>query len=157
MSKEATYYIQQMELFKLVYDKDGNIIKPGDIDSDGIIEHKQTYFLKGYVEEDDESGVDIVTNKDDIVYITRNLENVDYSEFVPSYNTEGQKIRTVTVSESNYFNILQSIAETFQAWLSLDVTRDENGAIQSKTVRFKNYVGKDNYAAFRYGVNLTNI
>jgi phage minor structural protein len=34
---------------------------------------------------------------------------------------------------------------------------DEPGKITSKTVKFKNYIGKNNYAGFRYGVNLKNI
>jgi hypothetical protein len=35
----------------------------------------------------------------------------------------------VTAKESNYFNILQSIAETFECWLTFEIERDEFGAI----------------------------
>jgi hypothetical protein len=61
----------------------------------------------------------------------------------------------VSAKESNYFNILQSIAETFECWMSLEITRAEvnednwqEGAIKSKKVCFKNYAGNDNYASF---------
>jgi phage minor structural protein len=87
------------------------------------------------------------------------MTSLDYNSFIPVYNAGAEKVRAVTVKESNYFNILQSIAETFEAWLELVVIRDENnsGAIISKMVRFKNYVGDTNYASFRYGVNLKDI
>jgi phage minor structural protein len=65
-------------------------------------------------------------------------------------------VRSITAKESNYFNILQNIAETFEAWLELSISR-EDGAITSKTVKFKNFSGKKNYANFRYGVNLKDI
>jgi phage minor structural protein len=70
------------------------------------------------------------------------------------YNEGAKKIRSITAKESNYFNILQSIAETFEAWLDFEITRDNLGAIKSKKVKFKNYIGSENYANFRYGVNL---
>jgi hypothetical protein len=43
-------------------------------------------------------------------------------------------------------------------WLDLEVVRDPvTGAITSKTAKFKNYIGEDNYAHFLYGVNLKDI
>jgi hypothetical protein len=77
-SSAATYYISKMELFRLVYDDNGKIIRPGDISTDGVVEHKQTYFLKGYVEEDASSGVNVVTNVDDITFVTIDASEVDY-------------------------------------------------------------------------------
>jgi hypothetical protein len=49
------------------------------------------------------------------------------------------------------------LAETFGAWLKLDVVHAVNGVVTSKRISFKNYVGKDNYAGFKYGVNLKDI
>jgi phage minor structural protein len=39
----------------------------------------------------------------------------------------------------------------------LETTRDANGGITSKTVCFRNYAGGNNYAGFKYGVNLKDI
>jgi phage minor structural protein len=41
----------------------------------------------------------------------------------------------------------------------LEISRDPNypGRITSKKIKFKNYVGGNNYAGFRYGVNLKDI
>jgi hypothetical protein len=44
-------------------------------------------------------------------------------------------VRAVSAKESNYFNILQSIAETFEAWLLLKIERNDPnnpGRITSK-------------------------
>jgi phage minor structural protein len=76
---------------------------------------------------------------------------------VPRYNSDAEKVRTISAKESNYFNILQSIAETFEAWLDLEITRNGDGGIDDKKVKFKNYVGKTNYAGFKYGINLKDI
>jgi hypothetical protein len=66
-------------------------------------------------------------------------------------------VRSITAKESNYFNILQSIAETFEAWLAFNIARNEDGGIIAKEVSFKNYIAGDNHAYFRYGVNLKDI
>jgi phage minor structural protein len=52
---------------------------------------------------------------------------------------------------------LQSIAETFNAWLSLEIIREDNGAIDQKYISFHNYMGKNNYAGFKHGINLKDI
>ena len=41
--------------------------------------------------------------------------------------------------------------------MDIIITRDTNGGINSKTIKFKNFTGDDNYACFRYGVNLKDI
>jgi phage minor structural protein len=106
--------------------------------------------------------LDSVTDKKEIGFYTTDL--INYDEYKPLYNDGAQKVRAVTASESNYFNILQSIAETFECWMSLEITRAEaneegwqEGAIKSKTVSFKNYAGNDNHASFQYGINLKDI
>jgi hypothetical protein len=48
-------------------------------------------------------------------------KTLSYTTYKPVYNEGAQKVRTITAKESNYFNILQSIAETFEAWLTFDI------------------------------------
>jgi phage minor structural protein len=85
------------------------------------------------------------------------LKELAYTKYKPMYNEGAQKVRSVTAKESNYFNILQSIAETFGAWLKLKIVRDSSGGITKKEVEFKNYSGQNNYAGFKYGINLKGI
>jgi hypothetical protein len=124
-------------------------LSPDSLETDGIVTKQYYYFKESELDKND-------IKPQDINYVK--TESLNYSTFLPVYNTTGEKIRTVTAKESNYFNILQSIAETFEAWLSFDIKRNtENGAIEEKWVKFSNYVGDINYASFRYGVNLKDI
>ena len=75
----------------------------------------------------------------------------------PSYLLGAEKTVTLSVKQSNYFNAAQSLAETAQCWVDFCVEHDEEGNISSKTAKFKNFIGQDNYAGFRYGVNLKGI
>ena len=75
----------------------------------------------------------------------------------PSYLSGAEKIVTLSVKQSNYFNAAQSLAETAQCWVDFCVEHDDEGNISSKTAKFKNFIGQDNYAGFRYGVNLKGI
>jgi phage minor structural protein len=84
-------------------------------------------------------------------------ENAPIKDYLPVFNEGAEKVRAVSVKESNHFNNLQSIAETFECWVDLDITRDAFGGIASKKVKLKNYAGNDNHACFRYGVNLKDI
>jgi hypothetical protein len=83
-------------------------------------------------------------------------------------------VRSITAKESNRFNLLQDLNETFECWAHFEILHDpDTGEIllgkdvgkldgdeayrQQKFVTFKEYVGKRNYAGFRYGVNLKSI
>ena len=79
---------------------------------------------------------------------------------VPMYNEESEKYSSISVAQSNCFDILQTIAETFECWVDLVVDHDpDTGYIVpgSKRVYLREYVGKDNYAGFKYGINLDTI
>jgi archaellin len=102
--------------------------------------------------------LEAATNEDDLVK-EFTTETLSYDTYVPVYNDGARKIRSVSAKESNYFNILQSIAETFGAWLEIEVGHNPDGSIDqnNKIIKYKNYVGKNNYSGFRYGVNLKDI
>jgi hypothetical protein len=118
--------------------------------SSGVLEKQYHYFSSWYV---DQNNPNALISKETLPSLVR--KELEYSEYIPTYNDGARKIRTVSAKESNYFNILQSIAQTFEAWLDLEVERDlSTGAILKKKAKFKNYIGEDNYANFRYGVNL---
>ena len=143
------YYLENIELFKVAY-CDGDIIpleEQGSSLEDRTIEKTYYYFT--------DDALDGITNAEQLIP-EATAKTLSYTTYKPVYNEGAQKVRTVTAKESNYFNILQSIAETFEAWLTFDITR-ENGGITGKKIAFKNYIGGDNYACFRYGTNLKDI
>lgn len=156
ISEGKQYYLTRAELYKVHRDAQGNIIFPNTAQSDADLPKSETIYNfldPAYVEEGSPSKVD---SKEKIPYITTSRTR-DYSVYKPIYNDNGQRIQVINAKESNRFNILQTIAETFKCWLELDIGRDNNGGISQKTIRLKNYSGGNNYAAFRYGVNLKDI
>jgi phage minor structural protein len=64
------------------------------------------------------------------------------------------KVRSINIKNSNYFNAIQTICETFEVWADFVVDHSEEGKIISKKVIFKESIEKPNYVGFRYGTNL---
>ena len=155
MKGSGTCYIKSINLFRVVRDDEGNILFPKDFANDineRVISKKYHFFKP--------EQLNAITNEDQLIpdKTLDYLDYLSYSTFIPAIDEQSQKIRTVSAKESNYFNILQSIAETFGAWLDFEITRDsETGAITGKKVKFRNYIGKENPIGFKYGINLKDI
>ena len=148
---EGDYYIESISLFKVVRDDDGNIILPekqAETIASQVIDTNYYFFAK--------EDIEGITNEDELAAPIV-LKELDYKQFVPTMIEGAQKVRTIQGKESNYFNLLQSIAEKFEAWLDFEITRDEYGAVLEKKVVFRNYLGKTNHVGFKYGVNLKDI
>jgi hypothetical protein len=101
-----TYYIESIELFKKVPDSSGGFLTPTDLNTEGVVENNYVFVPKFDAKDDSIKEKDLVKT---IVH----ADNVDYGEFVPQYNDGAEKVRTIAAKESNYFNIFQTIAETF--------------------------------------------
>ena len=147
-------YIESIELFRVVRDDNGNIIHPLDQASD--LEALENRVAKAHYKYFNTSAIEGAAAIEDIQNVVV-LPKLDNARFKPVYNEKAEKIRTVSAKESNYFNILQTIAETFEAWLDIEVSRDEFGGITAKEIIFKKYAGRDNLAGFRHGVNLKDV
>ena len=157
--KPKTYYIKKALLYKKALTAAGNLIVPDydaknssaaeDYVDNSVIKNIYNYFPRWLID------YSMVNNVEEIPL--KAFETLTYTTFKPIYNDGAEKIRTVSVKESNYFNNLQTLAETFEQWLTFEIGRNDDGSIYSKKVYFKNYCGKDNYACFRYGVNLQDI
>ena len=113
-----------------------------------------------------------VTDPADIVYLFSGSEE-DFNDFVndennhitPSYGPNGkyEKVRSITGKQSNRFNLLQSIAETFQVWIKFVIGHDAVGHTKivsgkpDKKIVFLNEVGTRNGLSFTYGIDLKSI
>lgn len=159
--EEKVFYLKEIELFKVVKNEDGVIILP-----DKIERKRQTTSATETIEMLDQTVEKTYKYfKADEVNNATSLEQIKpetitsvltYDTYVPVHNG-GEKIRSVNVKESNYFNILQTLAENFGMWLVLEATI-EDGKIENKKAIFKEYVGtKKTNAGFEYGVNLQEI
>lgn len=74
------------------------------------------------------------------------------------------KVRSITAKQSNRFNLLQTLAETFECWVQFDIQHNpETGRIiydagkPQKFVRFKEKIGKEVGVGFVYGIDLKTI
>jgi hypothetical protein len=117
--KGTTVYLKQIDLFEVHYLENGFMLTPADQTDDinkRTIEKTYCYFTQDDLEN--------VRNEDQLKpdYITKTLT---YNTYKPAYNTGAEKVRSVTAKESNYFNILQNIAETFGMWLMLDIEHSD--------------------------------
>ena len=94
------------------------------------------------------------SNENQMIITSQLTKRTDLS---PSYIAKAEKTVTLSIQQSNYFNAAQSLAETAQCWVEFVVEHDEDGNIVDKTVYFQNDIQQQNYAGFRYGVNLRGI
>ena len=155
---ENYYFIQDIQITKYVEDGKGKPVILGNIPT-AISTPVSYYYLKP---EEGDTAEEIDSYKE----ISNLLQDLDLSDasVVPLYNEKSDKILSISESHSNCFNILQSIAETFECWIDLVVEHDARGYIKrdddgnlEKYVYLREYAGKDNFAGFKYAINLQSI
>lgn len=139
-------YIKSCGMYRAVR-KDGTLVTPETQVIEAITTTSYIYYKKADVEGAD-SFDEVVSS-----YISTRAPELD--GFIAPMSCE--KRRAISIKQSNYFNIIQTLCEKFECWVEFEITRATNGKILSKAVLFHNYIGKNNYAGFRYGVNLQSI
>lgn len=148
---ESTIYLEEFQLFELIKDSEGNICYPDSIVTDQVIKPRYHYYSKTNI--DDESYTPVYDAFED---------NTNRFKKKKSDNPY-EKIRTIEAKQSNRFNILQQLAETFQCWVRFHIDHEENGSIKiidgvpQKFVEFIENVGEQLYYGFTYGIDLNNI
>ena len=145
LKRGAELGILDFQIFKYT-PRDGTDepIFPDEQSTEGVVKTFHYYFDKDEnLEPSSLEDLKLLTSKEE-----------ESSEYKTVIDNKCEKIREVSAKESNYFNILQNIAEKFECWLDIDVEHDESGKVTDKKIRFKNYVGKKLPYGFRYGFNL---
>ena len=151
--EETTYFFEDVQFFKYIENNNEKMVSPGEeINAEAKI--KYFYYYKPTEEITDESQVSFI-----------------YQGYEPSpnysaeYEENYEKQRSIQASESNRFNLIQSLCETFECWAKFEIEHnkntgeiliDENGR-QKKWVSFHEYIGNDNHIGFKYGINLKSI
>ena len=157
ITSNGTYWIEDVQFFKYTegatsYEEDAEIkrINPGEIALQSIVTPVYKYYYK-------ENNIE---KPEDLTYLYVGIDQ--NSKYKPVYNNY-EKIGTINERESNRFNILQSIAETFQAWVKFRIDHEDNGAIKfidgvpQKWVYFVEEIGDDTGLSFEYGIDLKTI
>lgn len=146
------YSIQGIQLFPYKIDANNAMVIPGTAPQ-AIIRTIYYYYYP----------VDSYTSIDDVQFIYKGYEPSPL--YISQYDNSYSKIRSITASESNRFNMIQDLCETFECWADFRIEHDPNtGEIlmdenhrQKKWISFKNYIGTENFSGFRYGINLDSI
>ena len=152
-----TYFIQDIQLTRYYEDADGNPLFIGNAPAATYL--PIDYY---YVKPAQDTVAEDVHTYTSLEELAVDL-NISASSIKPLYNEDSEKILSISIAQSNCFNILQTIAETFECWIDLEVQHDNYGRIirdnnvPRKFVHLREYVGHDNWAGFKYGINLQNI
>ncbi len=157
--------VSKVELFRKYEDENGQIISPSDIIKANV---KTIYSLYDPT---------LVQNKTALKESDIQWHSQKYyldEKYKKVIDKSGEKINSITMTESNVYNILQKLAEIFNAWLHIEVKHnqrtgetvgiitDTSGNLNKKpikTVYFTNadYNNNENHAGIKYKINLKNI
>ena len=148
-----TWQFEDIQLFKAHYNSDQELISPNDTTIQGASSVVWKYYLAS--EENN--------NKTPETLNYAYTSTSEWSNLTPLYNTF-EKVATIKESQSNRFNLLQTIAETFECWIRFEINHDETGAILrgndgklEKYVTVRNSIGNETGVNFVYGLDLKGL
>ena len=136
-------------------------INPGDLDLQAIVNKVYKYY--------DPAQNTAVSDPENIKYLYVGTEDWTSANLTPKYNENFEKIRSITAKNSNRFNLLQTLAETFECWARFTVEHNNDGTIKTewdeanqkvkyfKYVSFVPDIGQYIGIGFKYGIDLQNI
>lgn len=157
LTTSANLWLEEAQLFKEVYGASSTRINPGDIDVQSVSTVKYNYF--------NHTKSQGLINPNDVSYLWSSATDWDCDEFLqPQYNDNFEKIRSISAKQSNRFNLIQSLAETFECWAQFIINHDSTGrtiynndGTPQKYVRFKKDIGQETGIGFVYGIDLKSI
>lgn len=150
-------WLEKIEFFPLVIGENGERINPGDLSALSLARVVYIYY------EPNKSAKDI----SDIEILHK--QETPWEKAIPQYyDNEFEEIRSISGKNSNRFNFLQSIAETFECWCQFIIEHDEQGYIvydeeeetrlrPRKYVRFVREIGVNTGLSFTYGLDLKSV
>lgn len=165
---ETIIKILETRLYELIHgkDKDGNdiILDLYDINSTDVAKKFYYYYYEGTSNPDGTAPyiykAQIPCPLYEPVYggwaKSAGATEREYSQF--------EKVRTIYGQQSNRFNLLQELAETFKCWARFKIYHNADGSIerdskgkQRKTVYFSEKIGQQLSYGFTYGIDLNTI
>lgn len=151
-------FINDVQVFRYREDADGEPVLIGNVPKSTALQTDYYYLQpeEGTAAEDIQTfaGVDALAG----------FLNISADAIKPYYNENYEKVSSIEASQSNVFNIIQDLCESFECWAKFNIAHDPDGKISVdangapvKTITFHKYSGKDNYAGFKYGINLQSV
>ena len=126
---EGSYYIQNVELFPTHYDKEGRLILPSGLTLDIFSGEISNTIAEAYVDTTYYyyKPLSSLKTPEEIEYLYIGKEKNEL--YQPVYVPDFEMVRSVSAKESNRFNLIQKIAETFECWSRFTILHKENGQI----------------------------
>ena len=176
---DRSCWLQEAQLFKETFGEDENGVEvrlePNTINGTMIAQPEYRYY---YV--DETRGLTELKKEEDIGWIYVGLVDIgnfdsandeNYPNGVPKLtpiypDNAFEKIRSIEAKNSNRFNILQTLAETFESYPVFEIKNDpetgrliydEATGLPYKTVTFKESIGEETGLTFVYGIDLKTI
>lgn len=165
---ETIIKIIETRLYELIHgkDKDGNdiILDLYDINSTDVAKKFYYYYLEGTSNPDGTAPYIYKAQVPCPLYEpvyggwakSVGATEREYSQF--------EKVRTIYGQQSNRFNLLQELAETFKCWARFKIYHNADGSIErdekgkpKKTVYFSEKIGQQLSYGFTYGIDLNTI
>lgn len=157
LQTSAECWLEEAQFFKEIYGAAHTRVNPGDIDVESVATIKYVYF--------NHTASQGLLSPDDITYLWSSPTDWNYGATLElQYNTDFEKIRTVNAKQSNRFNLIQTLAQTFECWAQFIINHDLTGrtiynsdGTPQKYVRFKKDIGQETGIGFIYGIDLKTI
>lgn len=165
---ETIIKIIETRLYELIHgkDKDGNdiILDLYDINSTDVAKKFYYYYYEGTSNSDGTAPYIYKAQVPCPLYEpvyggwakSAGATEREYSQF--------EKVRTIYGQQSNRFNLLQELAETFKCWARFKIYHNADGSIErdekgkpKKTVYFSEKIGQQLSYGFTYGIDLNTI
>lgn len=156
---DGIYWLEQVEFFPLIMGENAESeiirINPGEMEKQSAARIQYQYYLANQA----------VTSEENLEYLYVGYEKWSTSSLTPVFNDNFEKIRSITAKNSNRFNLLQTLAETFECWTKFTIEHDdETGKIlydetgrAKKWVSFHTEIGQRSGIGFIYGIDLKTI
>lgn len=155
LKSNAPRYIETIQLFKYTVNDYDAILYPGSFDTESVVKTEWRYFTEESLN---------LTDAGRINYISYS-ENPDstYTAVYPTDEHANEKVRSISGKNSNRFNWLQTLAETFECWVKFNIEHNSDGTIKyennipQKKIHFVEQVGEETGLSFVYGIDLNTI
>lgn len=151
----ADLFLESLEFFPYVEGNNRTRINPGEYDIESVAQVYYSYY--------NHTASQSLTNAADINYLYEGTGLWNNAQLVQEFNPNFEKIRSISAKQSNRFNILQSIAETFECWIKFTISHESNGKTQivdgkaQKYISVKKDIGQETGIGFIYGIDLKTI
>lgn len=151
---ESRVGIIDCQLFREYRDKDGNLIYPSEVNDN--VNNMIYYYFNPSDNED-------VAETSKMIYEYKGYH--DDPSFIPKIDLTYEKKNSIVATESNVYDILLKLCETFDCWMDFEILHSEQGDIEYnpqtykplKYLYFKRKQYQINNAGFKYGINLKSI